>query len=244
MEILRQTINIPGVKNIKSRFYGTIEELMQDNSIIEKAYVLKTAEGASSSGVYLAKSKKELIRKAKKISRTKYLLYEVWDYARTFKHKGYIKESRHRKKFIVQDFIDNLQNDWKIYIFGKKYFIFYRPILNKKDFRASGGGYENYFYGKDANIPEGIFDYAQIFYNQLQVPHLSLDIAYDGKNFFILEFQALYFGTAGILFSDHYFECIDGSWKAKSNDHDIERHYVDSIISFLNIHHNENIIHK
>lgn len=233
MEILRDSANLPVLQNIKSHSFGTYEEFVKKSELFKGPVVLKTAEGASSEGVSLTTGRNNLFKSVKKISRTEYFFSEMWDMARAFKHKGYKRESKYRKKFIVQDFIPGLKNDWKIYVFGEKYYIFYRPILKEGDFRASGGGYDNYVYGKEAPYPKGIFDFARKIFNYLEVPHVSLDIAYKGNDFYLLEFQALYFGTAGILYSNEYFVEREAEWISRENDPDIEKVYVESIVYYI-----------
>ena len=65
---------------------------------------------------------------------SKDIFNELWDWGRSFKHKAYIRDSKYRKKFIVQNFIEDLSNDWKILVFGKKYYILCRET-RKNDFR-------------------------------------------------------------------------------------------------------------
>lgn len=235
MEILRDQLQSDIFKTIESNYFGCLEEIEELVDNIEFPVVLKSAEGAMSSGVSLAKNKKELLEQAKKISRTKYLKKELWEKGRAYKHKGYITESKYRKKFIIQNYIPDLQNDWKVYVFGDRYYIFYRPIFKHREFKASGGGYPNYYYGNNASIPEGIFDFAQIFFNELNIPNVSIDVAYDNKQFHLLEFQAVYFGTAGIMkkYSKEYFIKENNSWKDVENEGDIEKVYVESIVNYL-----------
>ncbi|MBN2350324.1 MAG: hypothetical protein JXJ22_15910 [Bacteroidales bacterium] len=234
MEQLRKQ-NLPFTsEHLYSYSFGTKEEFENLPHKITYPCVIKKAEGASGRGVYLANSQREAMGIIKKITRTKNLKYELWDLARSFKHKGYKRDSRYRSKCIVQEFIPDLTNDWKIYIFGDRYYIFYRPVFKHRGFRASGGGYPNYFYGKDAYKPEGLLDFAKKIFDSLDVPHLSIDIAYDGKRFYLLEFQGLYFGTAGIVRSKEFYTCDKGNWIEVKNTLNQEQVYVDSIVSYLN----------
>jgi len=229
MEILRDQMNLDSIKNIKSHHFGTIEEL--DDRIDEFTFpvVIKSAAGAMSSGVRLAHNKKELIKIAKRLSRTKYLYDELWDYGRSIKHKGYIRESKYRKKFIVQNFIPELENDWKIVIYDKKYYILYRGIRDN-DFRASGSGK---FIFKEM-IPDGILDFAEEIFNYFDVPNFSIDIAFNGNNFYLLEFQAVYFGTTTIEKSSFYFMKVNDTWEIFKENSELEKVYVDSIVKFIN----------
>jgi glutathione synthase/RimK-type ligase-like ATP-grasp enzyme len=176
---------------------------------------------------------KELIKYAKKLSWTPHFKQDIRDYLRKYKHKNYVPESHHRNKFIVQQFIPDLCNDWKIYLFGEKCYVFYRPIFKHRKFKASGGGYENYFYGNNAKVPEGLLDFAKESFELFNVPNASFDIAFDGRNFFLMEFQFVYFGTAGILYSKEYFIKKNGIWIAMENNYSQEQCYADSIIEFL-----------
>jgi len=45
----------------------------------------------------------------------------------------------HRSKFIVQEFIPDLSNDWKVLVFWDKYYVLRRKN-RPNDFRASGSG--------------------------------------------------------------------------------------------------------
>ncbi len=233
MELLREKFFHGEIENIYSYRFGCLEELHSVIKNIQFPCVLKSSAGASGSGVFLVKNKIELIKKAKKISRTKNFFFEFWDWGREKKHKGYIRESKYRSKFIIQEFIPGLRNDWKIYIFGDKLFIFYRPILKGRGIKASGGGYENYFYGQNSNAPNGIFNFSYKIFKLLNVPHASMDIAFDGKKFYLIEFQVLYFGTAGIPYSDGYYLRQESGWVFKKEKLEIEKVYVESIVNYI-----------
>ncbi|MFW6272670.1 MAG: hypothetical protein ACOC2U_02680 [bacterium] len=233
MELLRKNLAFETEENLPVSVMGTLEDFLEKADSFLYPLVIKTAEGASGSGVFLAKSKKEAIKKIKKISRTRYLIEDLKDIGRAKKHSGYIRESLYRNKFIVQSFIPNLSNDWKVYLFGSKLYIFYRPIFRNRGFRASGGGYDNYFYGKDARVVDGLLDYALRIFNKLNVPHASLDVAYDGNKFYLFEYQTLYFGTAGIPYSNGYFTKQNEKWCFISEKLNIEYVYVSSIVEYL-----------
>jgi len=230
MEILRDQLKFKDINLIKSYHFGALEELKKNIYKFKFPVVIKSASGAMSQGVELARDKNELIKKVKKISRSKYIFEELWDLGRSYKHKGYIKESKYRKKFIVQNFIPNLKNDWKILIYGNKYFILYRGI-KRGDFRASGS---HIFKFNDNSLnPDGIFDFAERIYNLINVPSLSIDVCYNGADFFLTEFQALHFGTSTMEKSCQYFVKENSKWIYKVNDIDIEKVYVESIIDYI-----------
>ncbi|ALO15777.1 Glutathione synthase/Ribosomal protein S6 modification enzyme (glutaminyl transferase) [Salinivirga cyanobacteriivorans] len=211
--------------------FGSLEEAEQ--SKLQYPLVLKVAEGASGRGVFLIKNKKQLIKALKEINRKDPVKERLKEWLRPYKYKGYIREDKFRRKFILQPFIPNLKNDWKVYVFGERLYVFKRPILKGRGIKASGGGYDNYYYGLEAEAPTGLFNHAQSIYNRLNVPHVSLDIAYDGTNFHLIEFQALYFGTAGIPYSKGYFKQENQGWHFVEEKLEIEQVYADAIVEYL-----------
>ena len=239
MEILRNKYasKCPEI-NLKTNIYGTLEDLKADLLKFNYPVVLKEPQGAMSDGVFLAKNCSQLLKKVKKISKTKTIKEFLREEIRHYIHKGYSKQSLHRNKFIVQEFLPGLRNDWKVLVFGSKYYIFFRPN-RKNDFRASGSGNKSYLYGSACPIPDGIFDYAQKIYHCLKVPTLSIDIAFSQGKFSLLEFQAVYFGSVGQVKSDGYFINRNRKWIFKKEKVELESLYCTSLLEFLE---NENFI--
>jgi glutathione synthase/RimK-type ligase-like ATP-grasp enzyme len=231
MEILRDIL-ISDI-NLKSNYLCAPDDKKLDE--VNYPIVMKESKGAMGSGVSLIKNKKQLIQQIAKINRIKNLINiknNIKDFLRPYKHKGYIKESLYREKFILQEFIPNLKSDYKILIFGKRYYIFERPV-RQNDFRASGSGNKNYKYGSSVKINLKLFTYAEQIYQILKVPNLSLDICTNGQKFSLFEFQAIYFGTVGQYKSDGYYINKDSEWIFISEKLDLEKVYVDSIDYYL-----------
>jgi len=232
MEILRKSEQNDSLNNLDSFHFGCIEELMKYKDTIEYPIVIKKSTGAMSKGVYLANSWNELILYAKKASRSNHLFSELKDKIRAIRHNGYIKESKYRNQFVLQEFIPNLKNDWKVLIYGDKYYILYRGIRNN-DFRASGSG--KFIFDNESLIPSGIFDYAQSIFDKLNVPMASFDICYDGKSFYLIEFQFVYFGTTTLEKNDcYYIKDNNNEWIKRVEHSELELVYVDSIINYIN----------
>jgi glutathione synthase/RimK-type ligase-like ATP-grasp enzyme len=209
MEILRNLNSNKSLKKLHTRHFGSIEELKARKSeLLQFPYVIKPAMGAMSEGVSCAYDFTTLIKNIKKISRSRNLFEETKDLIRRFRHRGYLPESRYRKKFILQEMIRNLSCDWKVLVFGEKFYVLKR--LNRKhDFRASGSGL--LFYERD--LPKGLLDYAKTVFNSFNAPNLSIDLAFDGSEFYLIEFQSLYFGSYTLEHSDFYFHEDADGWK-------------------------------
>lgn len=229
MEIIRRT-TLSDYNSLNSTWYGAIEEVDFDH--IKYPKVFKKAEGAMSQGVVLAKNKEELKTIIQSKCKTKILKEAIKDTLRSYKYKGFTRESLYRSKFILQDFISGLTCDFKILIYGQRYYIFQRPV-RKNDFRASGSGNRNYIYGSSVKCPDGILDFAFNIFHKLNVPHLSLDIAFDESNFYLLEFQVLHFGTVGQTKSDGYYYKNNKNWEFKNEKENLEGVYVDAILYYL-----------
>jgi glutathione synthase/RimK-type ligase-like ATP-grasp enzyme len=213
--------------------FGTLEELVQIKNSLSFPLVLKVSEGASGEGVFLAKNFNELVSQIKKHRSTFDFKLRLKDIVRTYKHKGYIQESQTRKKFIIQPFIPELKHDWKVYIFYDEYYVFKRPIQKGRGIKASGGGYDNYYYGEKADVSDALLNFAKNIFKKLNTPHCSIDIAFDGNTYYLIEFQCLYFGTAGILYSDGCFINNEDKWQFVNSKKKIEDVYVESVVKFL-----------
>ena len=79
-----------------------------------------------------------------------------------------------------------------------------------------------------------MLDFVKKIYSNMNVPNLSIDVAFDGQDFYMLEFQVLYFGTTTQRISSCYYSYIDSKWQLFKECLDLEKVYVDSIMAYLN----------
>jgi hypothetical protein len=119
-------------------------------------------------------------------------------------------------------------NDYKILIYGNKFYPLYRQN-RKNDFRASGSGLLSY----PKVLPDGLLEFAQKVFIYFNVPNISLDIAFNGKAFYVMEAQFLYFGTYTIEHSEFYFIKENGQWRIIEDRSSLEKEYVRSIVQYL-----------
>jgi glutathione synthase/RimK-type ligase-like ATP-grasp enzyme len=207
---------------------GTHEDLINVQNEISYPAVIKKPSGAMSKGVFLAKDSRMLKKISKKISFCQDFFYNFKELIRSLKYKGYTKSSSHRKKIIIQDFIPGLTHDWKILVFGKKFYVLKR-YNRKNDFRASGGGRLEY----TSDIPESLLNFAEKIYNALNTPVLSLDVVFDGNKNHLFEFQCIYFGTTTLEYSSFYFLKNEGVWQKQNGNSDLETEYVIAISEYI-----------
>jgi glutathione synthase/RimK-type ligase-like ATP-grasp enzyme len=234
MELLKKSYEKHYLGSLKSFVFGSISETEIFKDKLTYPLVLKTADGAMSTGVSLAKKESELLRQIENKSYKLSVFKIAKEAYRKWKYRGYKKEDSFKGKFVIQDFIPGLKSDYKILIFWDRYYIFERPV-RKNDFRASGSGSSNYIYGSKVNLPKGILEYCETLFKSMEIPNLSIDIAYTGEAFFVIEFQAIYFGTVGVVKSDGFYQRnIEGNWAFIRIKLEIENIYVYSISNYLN----------
>jgi glutathione synthase/RimK-type ligase-like ATP-grasp enzyme len=230
MEILRDLSQNPGVKNIRSSYFGTLEDFNRQKKENQYPLVLKSAFGATGKTVTLLKDSEDATKKVKKFSRSFNLKFELWDRMRALKHKGYIKESKFRRKFITQNLIAGMDRDWKVLVFGEKFYVLERKT-RKNDFRASGSGLISY----TKNLPQGMLDYAKRFSDEQNLPFIGMDVAYNGKEFSLIEFQALYFGTHTLDTSPYFFQKNgEGNWECIEKTSILEVEVAEAIHVYIN----------
>jgi hypothetical protein len=229
MELLRKRWGPATGDSLTSRCYGSYGEMTEDIGTYTWPVVVKRPDGFRSRGVWLASSAAELKRIARRISSTPHLLHDIKDYLRRFRHPNFMPASTHRGKFLVQQFIPGLANDWKVLVYGNRYYVL-RRLNRKNDFRASGSGRLSY----DEDPPAGLLDFAAGAFAWFNVPNISVDMAYDGTSWHLLELQFLYFGTYTIENAPHFFTPLPGGgWKRVREGSLLEREYVMSIIDYL-----------
>lgn len=231
METLRKTLKNEAVFPVQSRVFGSLDELQRVVETLKFPIVLKSSSGSMSRGVFLCTSKNELLKNANKLSSSAGLKHKIREFLRTKKHKGYLPESANTNKFIVQDFLPGLKNDWKVLIYGSSIFVLTRNI-KPGDFRASGSGF-NYASGSKAEFPTEFLPIIYQFYKELNTPHLSLDVSnFNGKPV-IFEFQGLFFGTSTQYKSDDFYQLDNGEWTLQKNTFSQEEIYVKSIVEYI-----------
>lgn len=246
MELYRTKLS-KEYQTIKSVFLYGVENL---NKILEKEkmeypLVVKCAEGSGSAGVRLVQNEQELLKKIYQMGKITFENYccTKKDKIRHFLGRvirkilktGRVEQPKPREKLVIQTFIPNLQCDYKILVFGEKYYLLKRYI-RKGEFRASGSG--NFeFPSQFTDVEKKILDFAFGAYEQLNAPMLSIDVAFDGVRCHMLEFQCVNFGPYTLQFSSAYYKKVNGIWEKIDGQSVLEeeianavKYYVDKSI--------------
>ncbi len=232
-----------GINGLHMGYYTSLDEI--DYSKLDFPFVLKKIEGTNGEEVYLIKNiadlrniKKELVNKytiADKIDliRRKYLrnkkFKEYPDFSNKqdyFEYKDYIKQETN---FILQKFIPNLSFDYRVLIAYDRYYVMRRDV-NIGDFRASG----TKKFGFNNEVNEPLLNYAKSIYEKFNAPFLSIDVVYNGGEYFLIEFQALHFGISVIMKSSGFFYFENNeNWVFIKEKPDIEKIFANTISSYL-----------
>ena len=246
MEMMRTRFSDSSLKTIKSMCFGS----WKDAQYYEPDFpvVVKLASGAGSSGVFLLRNKNDYNKCLKEKGRLIYSDNRVTLFTSYVKNviknlkknispaeSGYLKNITPElsKSFVIQTFIDGLKGDFKVLIFGNKYYTLYRRNRDN-DFRASGSGR---LYEVPENEHEGLLNYARKVTFEIDFPILGVDIGYDGKKYHLLEFQMIHIGPYTLQSSKFWHEYHDGSWIRVDGVSDLEEEFSTSIHDFISKKH-------
>jgi glutathione synthase/RimK-type ligase-like ATP-grasp enzyme len=211
MEILRELHGSAQMKTLRSWCFGTFEDYCADERINRnEAHVFKLAAGAQSKNVELMLSREMHFSIPKKNTLSFDWYYWIIDQIKPFlknKYPSYRKKSHLRKKFIIQEFVQDLDGDFKVLIFWDKLFVLTRK-LKEGDFRASGSG--KFSFSK--NVPFQVLEFSLEVFRCFDAPFIGLDVGFKNGTPYLLEFQFVNFGTYTAEKAPHHFKKNIGEW--------------------------------
>ena len=239
MEMLRRDFRNPALKTLQAWGFGSAAEAVAGMPA-RFPVVLKQAAGSGSEGVYLARNADEYRRYALAISQT--ALGPTWPAVAREGLKQLIRDGlapvlpKYRRKdpplrqpVVVQEFLPNLAGDYKVVVFGGKYYILYRQN-REGDFRASGGG-------RLFVVPEqdrtGLLDFARAAAAEIDFPMLGLDIAFDGARYHLFEFQMIHLGPYTLQAAEFWHEYRGGRWVKFDGKSDLETEFCRSLCGHI-----------
>jgi len=227
-----------GISNLTGRYYGDFSDFYNDKDRLPFPFVFKLNHGALSKGVSLVGNIDELkMLENKHNSRTlKDKIAQYWNKKRSFKKDDNLKPQNHlleqnfddvfakRTSFVTQEFVPNLTHDFKVLLFGDRYFVLKRQT-RENDFRASGSGLFGW-----PKPDVSLLRYAQSLKNKFKHPFISLDIGVDanGKHY-LFELQGTGFGPISVTQATEYYSLNNDGIEAHKNSQTLEEHYAYSI---------------
>lgn len=233
-----------GLNELKGAYYTSVREI--DFSDITFPVILKTTEGSNGTGVYLIQNKEQLKKTRKELQkkfslptkldlfRRKYFRRKKFkDYPDFSNRQDYYEYKEHitqETNFILQEFIPDLSYDYRVLIAFDRYYVSRRDT-KPGDFRASGSKLHNPLHEPN----DKLLNYARTIYGHFDSPFLSIDVVFDGKNYYMIEFQALHFGQNVIIKTEGYFRKQDTkNWEFIKEKPDLEKIFAVTYVSYLN----------
>lgn len=210
-----------------TRTYGCFEELREARHPSAPA-VVKPSAGAGSRGVEIVENRKQLEEYAKEVSRSDDFVTAFKSAVKTRLRPGFVPESQNRRKFIVQPLIADLSGDFKVLVYGRRYFGVHRS--NRRGAATASGGGVLDFAIENYVDPDHLLAYAGSLVDRLGTPFLSLDIGHTGDAFHLLEFQAVNFGPATLERSSrHYVRNRGGRFATANSSADLEKTFAEAV---------------
>ena len=228
MEILRDLSLNPLAGNVQSKGFGTYEDFVAQLSLFPDSVVMKPSEGAMSTDIKKLVSDKSKLQYTRKLSNSFHFVDAAKNLVKSYVRRPYLKKSNYRRKFVVQNFVPDLQNDYKVLVYGDCYYVLLRQN-RKNDFRASGSGQFTFI----ESLPNGLLNYAEQVFKSFHTPYISLDIGYSNGKFYLFEFQAVSFGSFTLIASPFYFMQNDQGWRVVHEKSNLEQIFVQSVTRYL-----------
>ncbi|GAA3535781.1 hypothetical protein [Zobellella aerophila] len=216
---------------IPGTYIADVSEINQEQNY---PCVFKPANGASSTGVAIVNNINEIrqkvngwldfsLRDLKKIIKKHIIPFRYNSEWENYLDFG-------KKRFILQKFMPGLTCDYKVLIFGDKFYALKRFVA-KNDFRASGSGlHSRDFDGELEMVLEQAYQFSRRFRSHIY----SLDICVADGETWIIEFQFTHVGPVTLSESPFYFvRAQNGVWNKVMKVSDLEDEFVLSITGYI-----------
>ncbi len=243
MEFLRAGFTDKSLKSLQSWCYGSWVDAKNYN--FHFPVVIKATSGSGGAAVFLAKNKTEynkFIKRAGKviiarnlgnlfINYLKKTTKKIIKYFDPSKRKYYwsYNTTPESTPIVVQTFVEGLRGDYKVLIFGRKFYMLYRKNRDN-DFRASGSGrlYE---------VPEkehvGLLNFAKKITEEIDFPIIGMDIGHDGNKYHLIEFQMIDLGPSTLQISKFWYEFNEGKWFRYDGKSELEEEFSRAISNYI-----------
>ncbi|MBW6479432.1 MAG: hypothetical protein K0B37_08400 [Bacteroidales bacterium] len=232
-----------GIQSLKTGYFSSASEVNTDDYPFP--FILKTIKGSNGKGVFLIKNEHafhkitdslmknfgtvttlDLFRR-KYLRKKKFKYYpEHSDRKDYYGYKDYITRE---ENFVIQQYIAGLSFDYRVLAAFDRFYVMKRSVM-PGDFRASGSKIFNF----NEQPETGLLDFASSIYNKFDSPFLSMDILFDGKDYYLAEYQASHFGVTTIVGSRGYFSNPQNqSWEYVEEKPQLEYVYAKTYMNYI-----------
>lgn len=205
---------------------GVMEDF--DPLAIQYPAVFKLASGAGGTSVCLLENPQHARSVVRHLTRSSPRSEAIKERLKLKFRKGYVPYSSHRKKFIIQQFLPGLECDYKVLIYGDRYYVL-RRCVRDSDFRASGSG--RFSWPKE--VPGGLLDWAEQLFREFDVSHASFDIALANSDVHLLEAQFVTFGSLTLERSCFFWRRVESNWKRVEQPSELEETFAAGVAYYL-----------
>ena len=232
-----------GIDTLGGYYFSSSRELRDYE--LNFPMVLKSVEGSNGKYVFLVHNREELQRRIRQMEsgvgflthldfvRRKYFrgkrVHEGYpDYDNRTDYYQYRDYSIPEREFVLQEFVPDLRNDYRITVFYDHYFGVKR-YNRPNDFRASGAKKFDF----EAEIGAELLDYARELRRKLNTPVACLDIGMKDGRFYLFEFQGLHFGIRPIIYSHGFYRQDADGWTFVRQKSTVEEELAGSLLRYL-----------
>lgn len=228
MEVLRDVSSERLVQGVSCTYYGSLEEFRRKQPDVQKGMVIKASAGTGSRGVSLVRTFTDAMSASRRVSRSFHLVDWIKETIKRLSRPYHKRMSHHRRKFILQEFLPDLQSDFKILVYHDRFYVLQRQ--NRAwDFRASGSG----MFDWPEEPGDELLDFAERVHRSFDVPMSSLDVARTENEFRVLEFQFLHFGPLTMEKAAFFFMIQDGRWVRIKQPSVVEEEFARSVALYI-----------
>ncbi|MBU4485848.1 MAG: hypothetical protein KKD38_02875 [Candidatus Delongbacteria bacterium] len=213
----------------QSWLISSLEEGLKKIPEIDFPIVAKLSTGFGSKSVSLLKNRVETIKYLKNNLIT--VIKKRKNIFKYFKQISYLTGKHPLKvgKIILQEYIDGIENDWKILVFGNRIF-YLKRYFRENDFRASGSGN----FDGSVHPDESILKFALSVKNSLKTPWVSLDIIQKAEKTYLIEYQCVHFGLYTVMKSTEHFHYVDGAFRIIKAKVDEDILFAEELYNYIN----------
>ncbi len=219
-----------GIKtNIKTMLFGDVKEYQSYYNKVGFNFpvVIKGINGSASMNVRISKSYLESIDDIKAINAN---MVQGMNNDMPPKYDMFPKENVENRQFIMQEFINLPNYDYRIHIMGDKYWVHKRTLLEDSEYTSGDGSVNDY----ECDVPKEVLDYAKGIYEKLDTPHIIMDIVYNEGNLYLIEWSGLHLGLTSILGGKRHFIFEGNKWiKNEEENPKPEDEYINAWLWYL-----------
>ncbi|WP_256003247.1 ATP-grasp domain-containing protein [Pedobacter deserti] len=238
-ELLRKKLKLG---NLSGHYFGDITDLQDKHLVFPSVIKLPYGSGSRQVGLVnnLAEIRKFVDLHKGSVTSVKQLRFYLSRFVKSlYKGESDLENYNNhyylnRTPFILQEYIPGLQHDFKVLVFGERYFVLKRYVRDN-DFRASGSG-KFHFETPD----EALLNYAKEVFEKLDVPFISLDIAQDDKKCYLIELQGIGFGMPTLTRSNGYYtyDSHANRWVFVEGKSEVEANYSQALFNYIGVDEN------